>query len=150
MVRISTYDHRHKIWHGLIPCTIFYNIVDLCLASKVREESLKNSARSPSNETSMSQSGSGSVSPTEKDNSNLICLPGTITPKRRSSTEDERFPVDIRDAVLHVLKCYDWSMVAVSSHEDRGLKNKPHVKRPMNAFMNNIQHTNEKSTLDRY
>lgn len=62
-------------------------------------------------------------------------LPGMITPKCRSSTEDERFPVCIRDAVSHVLKGYDWSLVAVSSHGDRGLKNKPHVKRPMNAFM---------------
>uniref|UniRef100_H3BYM1 HMG box domain-containing protein n=1 Tax=Tetraodon nigroviridis TaxID=99883 RepID=H3BYM1_TETNG len=90
---------------------------------------------SPGNETSMSQSGSGSEAPTEKDNSNSICLSGTITPKRRSSTEDERLPVCIRDAVSHVLKGYDWSLVAVSSHGDRGLKNKPHVKRPMNAFM---------------
>ncbi|CAF96993.1 unnamed protein product [Tetraodon nigroviridis] len=99
------------------------------------EERLTGSARSPGNETSMSQSGSGSEAPTEKDNSNSICLSGTITPKRRSSTEDERLPVCIRDAVSHVLKGYDWSLVAVSSHGDRGLKNKPHVKRPMNAFM---------------
>lgn len=58
-----------------------------------------------------------------------------IMPKRLSNTEDERFPVCIRDAVSHVLKGYEWSLVAVSSHGDKGLKNKPHVKRPMNAFM---------------
>lgn len=99
------------------------------------EESLTDIARSPGNKTSMSQSGSSSESPTEKDHSDSMRLPGIITPKRRSSTEDERFPVCIRDAVSHVLKGYDWSLVAVSSHADGGLKNKAHVKRPMNAFM---------------
>lgn len=98
------------------------------------EESLTNRARSPGNKASMSQRGSGSESPTE-NNCDSLRLHGIITPKPRSSAEDERFPVCIRDAVSHVLKGYEWSLVAVSSHGDRGLKNKPHVKRPMNAFM---------------
>lgn len=93
------------------------------------EESLTDSAQSPGN------NGSGSESPTEKDKSDPMRLPGIVTQKLWSSTEDERFPVCIRDAVSHVLKGYDWSLVAVSSHGDRGLKNQPHVKRPMNAFM---------------
>ncbi|XP_032429538.1 transcription factor SOX-8a [Xiphophorus hellerii] len=52
-----------------------------------------------------------------------------------SSPEDERFPACIRDAVSQVLKGYDWSLVPVPSQGERGLKSKPHVKRPMNAFM---------------
>ncbi|XP_029384080.1 transcription factor Sox-8-like [Echeneis naucrates] len=64
--------------------------------------------------------------------------PGTgsgITHRPESSAEDERFPPCIRDAVSQVLKGYDWSLVPMHSHGERGLKNKPHVKRPMNAFM---------------
>ncbi|KAM4716265.1 transcription factor SOX-8a [Anableps anableps] len=52
-----------------------------------------------------------------------------------SSPEDERFPACIRDAVSQVLKGYDWSLVPMPSQGERGLKSKPHVKRPMNAFM---------------
>ncbi|PWA21372.1 hypothetical protein CCH79_00003499 [Gambusia affinis] len=52
-----------------------------------------------------------------------------------SSPEDERFPACIRDAVSQVLKGYDWSLVPVPNHGERGVKSKPHVKRPMNAFM---------------
>uniref|UniRef100_A0A3B4Z2Q8 Transcription factor Sox-8-like n=1 Tax=Stegastes partitus TaxID=144197 RepID=A0A3B4Z2Q8_9TELE len=52
-----------------------------------------------------------------------------------SCPEDERFPACIRDAVSQVLKGYDWSLVPMPSQGERGLKSKPHVKRPMNAFM---------------
>uniref|UniRef100_A0A3Q2QV00 SRY-box transcription factor 8a n=1 Tax=Fundulus heteroclitus TaxID=8078 RepID=A0A3Q2QV00_FUNHE len=52
-----------------------------------------------------------------------------------SGAEDERFPACIRDAVSQVLKGYDWSLVPMPSQGERGLKSKPHVKRPMNAFM---------------
>ncbi|CAB1423906.1 unnamed protein product [Pleuronectes platessa] len=65
-------------------------------------------------------------------------IPSGITHKPESggsSAEDERFPACIRDAVSHVLKGYDWSLVPVPSQGERGLKGKPHVKRPMNAFM---------------
>lgn len=53
----------------------------------------------------------------------------------RSDDEDERFPVEIRDAVSQVLNCYDWTIVPVPVRVNSGSKNKPHVKRPMNAFM---------------
>uniref|UniRef100_A0A9J7XB49 HMG box domain-containing protein n=2 Tax=Cyprinus carpio TaxID=7962 RepID=A0A9J7XB49_CYPCA len=49
--------------------------------------------------------------------------------------EDERFPVCIRDAVSQVLKGYDWSLVPMPARGSGAIKNKPHVKRPMNAFM---------------
>lgn len=49
--------------------------------------------------------------------------------------EDERFPACIREAVSQVLKGYDWSLVPMPVRGSRSLKDKPHVKRPMNAFM---------------
>ncbi|XP_004596857.2 transcription factor SOX-8 [Ochotona princeps] len=49
---------------------------------------------------------------------------------------DERFPACIRDAVSQVLRGYDWSLVPLPVRGGGGaLKAKPHVKRPMNAFM---------------
>uniref|UniRef100_A0A6J0UNI1 Transcription factor SOX-8 n=1 Tax=Pogona vitticeps TaxID=103695 RepID=A0A6J0UNI1_9SAUR len=48
---------------------------------------------------------------------------------------DERFPACIRDAVSQVLKGYDWSLVPMPARGNGALKAKPHVKRPMNAFM---------------
>uniref|UniRef100_A0A8C3AWZ3 SRY-box transcription factor 8a n=1 Tax=Cyclopterus lumpus TaxID=8103 RepID=A0A8C3AWZ3_CYCLU len=61
--------------------------------------------------------------------------PCGITPKTESSVETERFPACIRDAVSQVLKGYDWSLLPMPSQGERGLKSKPRVKRPMNAFM---------------
>ncbi|KTG32979.1 hypothetical protein cypCar_00038716 [Cyprinus carpio] len=49
--------------------------------------------------------------------------------------EDARFPPCIRDAVSQLLKGYDWSLVPMPMQGSRSLKDKPHVKRPMNAFM---------------
>uniref|UniRef100_G3NWH9 Transcription factor SOX-10 n=1 Tax=Gasterosteus aculeatus TaxID=69293 RepID=G3NWH9_GASAC len=53
----------------------------------------------------------------------------------KSEDEDERFPAGIRDAVSQVLNCYDWTLVPMPVRVNNGSKNKPHVKRPMNAFM---------------
>uniref|UniRef100_A0A8C9QB11 Transcription factor SOX-9 n=1 Tax=Spermophilus dauricus TaxID=99837 RepID=A0A8C9QB11_SPEDA len=46
-----------------------------------------------------------------------------------------RFPVCIREAVSQVLKGYDWTLVPMPVRVNGSSKNKPHVKRPMNAFM---------------
>jgi len=59
----------------------------------------------------------------------------TGTGERADSEEDARFPPCIRDAVSQVLKGYDWSLVPMPMQGIRSLKDKPHVKRPMNAFM---------------
>lgn len=53
----------------------------------------------------------------------------------KSDDEDDRFPVGIREAVSQVLNCYDWTLVPMPVRVNSGSKSKPHVKRPMNAFM---------------
>lgn len=70
-------------------------------------------------------------SPTESDGQGQLSRPE----KLGGGEEDERFPVCIREAVSQVLKGYDWSLVPMPMRGSRSLKDKPHVKRPMNAFM---------------
>ncbi|XP_054454427.1 transcription factor SOX-8a [Anoplopoma fimbria] len=82
-------------------------------------------------EKSSTEHGSDSEPPTSPAGSDAQ----EAAPKTESSAAAERFPACIRDAVSQVLKGYDWSLVPVPSHGDRGLKSKPRVKRPMNAFM---------------
>ncbi|XP_056144786.1 transcription factor SOX-10 isoform X2 [Lampris incognitus] len=53
----------------------------------------------------------------------------------KSDDEDERFPIGIREAVSQVLNGYDWTLVPMPVRVNSGNKSKPHVKRPMNAFM---------------
>jgi len=43
--------------------------------------------------------------------------------------------LDIKEAVSNVLKGYDWTLVSMPTKLNGGQKVKPHVKRPMNAFM---------------
>ncbi|KAG7506474.1 transcription factor Sox-8-like [Solea senegalensis] len=82
---------------------------------------------------SMTPHGSDSESPASAAESDARDTASGNTPQRGAETE--RFPTCIRDAVSQVLKGYDWSLVPMPSHGERGLKSKPHVKRPMNAFM---------------
>lgn len=49
--------------------------------------------------------------------------------------DDPRFSQHIQDAVSHVLEGYDWSLVTTPTRTQSGEKRKPHIKRPMNAFM---------------
>lgn len=53
----------------------------------------------------------------------------------KSDDEDERFPNGIHEAVSQVLNCYDWTLVPMPMRTNSESKSKPHVKRPMNAFM---------------
>ncbi|KAL7979072.1 hypothetical protein Chor_015096 [Crotalus horridus] len=62
-------------------------------------------------------------------------LPLPRSAKGEAGEADERFPACIRDAVSQVLKGYDWSLVPMPVRGHGALKAKPHVKRPMNAFM---------------
>uniref|UniRef100_A0A667I449 Transcription factor SOX-9 n=1 Tax=Lynx canadensis TaxID=61383 RepID=A0A667I449_LYNCA len=52
-----------------------------------------------------------------------------------ATAEEDKFPVCIREAVSQVLKGYDWTLVPMPVRVNGSSKNKPHVKRPMNAFM---------------
>uniref|UniRef100_UPI00358F5C69 transcription factor SOX-9-like n=1 Tax=Myxine glutinosa TaxID=7769 RepID=UPI00358F5C69 len=49
--------------------------------------------------------------------------------------EEDKFPESIREAVSQVLKGYDWTLVPMPVRVNGSSKSKPHVKRPMNAFM---------------
>ena len=86
---------------------------------------------------SMSQDESDSSdapsSPTGSDGQEGSLLSGMG--KKIDAEEDDRFPACIRDAVSQVLKGYDWSLVPMPVRGSGSLKMKPHVKRPMNAFM---------------
>uniref|UniRef100_A0A3Q3KB93 Transcription factor SOX-10 n=1 Tax=Monopterus albus TaxID=43700 RepID=A0A3Q3KB93_MONAL len=55
--------------------------------------------------------------------------------RAKSEEEDDRFPIGIREAVSQVLDGYDWTLVPMPVRINSGNKTKPHVKRPMNAFM---------------
>ena len=59
---------------------------------------------------------------------------GRAVPKTEEE-EDDRFPIGIREAVSQVLDGYDWTLVPMPVRVNSGNKSKPHVKRPMNAFM---------------
>ncbi|XP_038834785.1 transcription factor SOX-10-like [Salvelinus namaycush] len=52
-----------------------------------------------------------------------------------SEVDMDRFPIGIREAVSQVLDGYDWTLVPMPVRVNNGNKSKPHVKRPMNAFM---------------
>ncbi|KAL1005825.1 hypothetical protein UPYG_G00064430 [Umbra pygmaea] len=53
----------------------------------------------------------------------------------KSEVDMDRFPIGIREAVSQVLDGYDWTLVPMPVRVNNGNKSKPHVKRPMNAFM---------------
>ncbi|KAJ8398784.1 hypothetical protein AAFF_G00419810 [Aldrovandia affinis] len=101
------------------------------------DKSLNEPPCSPAGTTSsMSQEDSDSdapSSPTGSDGHGSLLLPAMG--KKIDGEEDDRFPACIRDAVSQVLKGYDWSLVPMPVRGNGSLKNKPHVKRPMNAFM---------------
>jgi len=61
--------------------------------------------------------------------------PSTAIRAIKSDEEDDRFPIGIREAVSQVLNGYDWTLVPMPVRANTGNKSKPHVKRPMNAFM---------------
>ncbi|XP_017314945.1 transcription factor SOX-8a [Ictalurus punctatus] len=102
------------------------------------EECDKSMADAPCSPTGTSSSASqdesdsdAPSSPAGSDSHGLL----HSSSKKMDEDEDDRFPACIRDAVSQVLKGYDWSLVPMPARANGTLKNKPHVKRPMNAFM---------------
>ncbi|XP_033840450.1 transcription factor Sox-8-like [Periophthalmus magnuspinnatus] len=92
------------------------------------EENPSNSVEPP-----CSPAGSDTSSSRPASDQDTVISPGS--PRVITHGEDSRFPACIQDAVSQVLRGYDWSLVPVTGQGDRGLRGKPHVKRPMNAFM---------------
>ncbi|KAI1884422.1 hypothetical protein AGOR_G00226240 [Albula goreensis] len=101
---------------------------DKCLSDAPSPSMSEDSAESPC------PSGSGSDTENTRPSENgLIGPDGQINDFKKD--EDDKFPVCIRDAVSQVLKGYDWTLVPMPVRVNGSSKNKPHVKRPMNAFM---------------
>ncbi|XP_028266974.1 transcription factor Sox-9-like [Parambassis ranga] len=111
------------------------NLLDPYLKMTEEQEKCHSDAPSPSmsEDSTGSPCPSGSGSDTENTRPSDNHLPGgTDYPK---VGEEAKFPVCIRDAVSQVLKGYDWTLVPMPVRVNGSSKSKPHVKRPMNAFM---------------
>lgn len=61
--------------------------------------------------------------------------PNNVDGSVKIGADSKEFSDSIRDAVSHVLKGYDWTLVPMPCRPNSTEKRRPHVKRPMNAFM---------------
>ncbi|TRY64558.1 hypothetical protein DNTS_008233 [Danionella cerebrum] len=101
---------------------------DKCLSDAPSPSMSEDSAGSPC------ASASGSDTENTRPSENGLLAPdGPLGDFKKD--EDDKFPVCIREAVSQVLKGYDWTLVPMPVRVNGSSKNKPHVKRPMNAFM---------------
>ncbi|NP_571718.1 transcription factor SOX-9a [Danio rerio] len=114
------------------------NLLDPYLKMTDEQEKCLSDAPSPS----MSEDSAGSPCPsasgsdtenTRPAENSLLAADGTLGDFKKD--EEDKFPVCIREAVSQVLKGYDWTLVPMPVRVNGSSKNKPHVKRPMNAFM---------------
>uniref|UniRef100_A0A8C9SDU5 SRY-box transcription factor 9 n=1 Tax=Scleropages formosus TaxID=113540 RepID=A0A8C9SDU5_SCLFO len=103
---------------------------DKCLSDAPSPSMSEDSAGSPC----PSASGSGSDTENTRPAENRAAASDGVLGDYKKDEED-KFPVCIRDAVSQVLKGYDWTLVPMPVRVNGGNKSKPHVKRPMNAFM---------------
>ncbi|XP_067100365.1 transcription factor SOX-9a [Osmerus mordax] len=101
---------------------------DKCLSDVPSPSMSEDSAGSPC------PSGSGSDTENTRPSENGLLGPDSHLGEFKKDEED-KFPVCIREAVSQVLKGYDWTLVPMPVRVNGSNKNKPHVKRPMNAFM---------------
>ncbi|XP_029455129.1 transcription factor SOX-9 [Rhinatrema bivittatum] len=105
---------------------------------KMTEEQEKCIPGAPSPAMSEDSAGSPCPSGSGSDTENTRPQENTFQkgdPSLKKEAEDDKFPVCIREAVSQVLKGYDWTLVPMPVRVNGSNKNKPHVKRPMNAFM---------------
>ncbi|CDQ79149.1 unnamed protein product [Oncorhynchus mykiss] len=102
------------------------NLLDPFLKMTDEQDKCLSDAPSPS----MSEDSAGSP---PSENGLLMGPDGPLVEFKKD--DDDKFPVCIRDAVSQVLKGYDWTLVPMPVRVNGSSKNKPHVKRPMNAFM---------------
>ncbi|XP_053707509.1 transcription factor Sox-9-like [Synchiropus splendidus] len=112
------------------------NLLDPYLKMTEEQERCHSDAPSPSmsedSAGSPCHSGSGSDTENTRPSDNHLLLGADY---KKDGEEEEKFPVCIRDAVSQVLKGYDWTLVPMPVRVNGSSKSKPHVKRPMNAFM---------------
>lgn len=102
---------------------------DKCLSDAPSPSMSDDSAGSPC------PSGSGSDTENTRPSENgLLRADGSLVDFKKDE-DDNKFPACIREAVSQVLKGYDWTLVPMPVRVNGSSKNKPHVKRPMNAFM---------------
>lgn len=99
---------------------------------KMSDEQDKSLSDAPS--PSMSEDSAGSPCPSGSGSDTENTRPEQNL-REFKKDEEGKFPVCIRDAVSQVLKGYDWTLVPMPVRMNGSSKNKPHVKRPMNAFM---------------
>ncbi|XP_026531590.1 transcription factor SOX-9 isoform X2 [Pseudonaja textilis] len=112
------------------------NLLDPFVKMTEEQEKCLSGAPSPtmSEDSAGSPCPSGSGSDTENTRPQENTFPKSDQDLKKESDED-KFPVCIREAVSQVLKGYDWTLVPMPVRVNGSSKNKPHVKRPMNAFM---------------
>nr|XP_056717078.1 transcription factor SOX-9 [Euleptes europaea] len=112
------------------------NLLDPFLKMTEEQEKCLSGAPSPSgsDDSAGSPCPSGSGSDAENTRPQENTFPAADADLKKESDE-EKFPVCIREAVSQVLKGYDWTLVPMPVRVNGSSKNKPHVKRPMNAFM---------------
>ncbi|XP_035998379.1 transcription factor SOX-9a [Fundulus heteroclitus] len=102
---------------------------DKCLSDAPSPSMSEDSAGSPC------PSGSGSDAENTRPSENALRHADGALLGDFKKDEDDKFPACIREAVSQVLKGYDWTLVPMPVRVNGSTKNKPHVKRPMNAFM---------------
>ncbi|CAO2645942.1 Transcription factor SOX-9 [Lemmus lemmus] len=105
---------------------------------KMTDEQEKGLSGAPSPTMSDDSAGSPCPSGSGSDTENTRPQENTFPkgePDLKKENEEDKFPVCIREAVSQVLKGYDWTLVPMPVRVNGSSKNKPHVKRPMNAFM---------------
>ena len=115
------------------------NLLDPFLKMTEEQEKCLSDVPSPS----MSEDSTGSPCPSSSSSDTENTRPSEngflradgVTMGDFKKDEEDKFPVCIREAVSQVLKGYDWTLVPMPVRVNGSSKNKPHVKRPMNAFM---------------
>ncbi|XP_017538569.1 transcription factor Sox-9-A [Pygocentrus nattereri] len=101
---------------------------------KMADERDKGLRDAPSPSGDSDDSGAASPCPSASGSDTENTRPAENQDDFKKDDED-KFPVCIRDAVSQVLKGYDWTLVPMPVRVNGSSKSKPHVKRPMNAFM---------------
>ncbi|CAL1604982.1 unnamed protein product [Knipowitschia caucasica] len=110
------------------------NLLDPYLKMTEEQDSAPSPSMSEDSAGSPCHSGSGSDAENTRPSENGL-LRGDVLLSELKKDEEDKFPACIREAVSQVLKGYDWTLVPMPVRANGSSKNKPHVKRPMNAFM---------------